>query len=90
MSLNPGKINTKSYDGSMAQAIEEAFIEVWPSIMNPPAPPISNEMKLLFIAVAQGVVKHIQHNADAFNITASTSGNHTHTSKLTISATNVI
>ena len=90
MSLNPGKFNTGSYNGSMAEAIEKAFIEIWPSIMNSPAPPVSNEMKLLFIAVAQGVVKHLQDNADAFNITANTSGNHTHTGKLSISATNII
>jgi len=89
MDLNPGKINAYAYAGSMAEAIEDAFVEVWKSEKNSAPPPIMLETKLLFIAIAQGVVKHLKDNPDAFSITFNT-GNHTYTCNISIKAKNII
>lgn len=65
MELNSG---TASYEGSMAQAIEQAFLEQWPGIMGSDPPDTSPQMKLLFLAVAEGVVRHLVANPQAFEI----------------------
>ena len=90
MPLNPGKIDNSSYSGSMAEAIENAFKKAWPSIMNSNLSPTSDQMKLLFIAIAQGVVKHLKENANSFKITIQTSVNHTHPGSITIETSNML
>jgi hypothetical protein len=68
-----------NYDGSMAEAMEKAFEKEWPFIMgSAPKPPSSPEMQLLFIAIAQGVVKHLVSNASAIQILVSPMINHAH------------
>lgn len=76
------------YNDSMAQAIENAFLAEWPNIMTgQPAPIASEQMRLLFMAIAQGVVQHLVKHPEAFAITF-TEGGITRTAKLIISQDN--
>ena len=72
MALEAGtlkKVGTEdNYTGSMAQAIEHAFREEWPYVMGGEKPESNPEMKLLFIAIAQGVVKYLKQHADSFRV----------------------
>ncbi|MBE9586608.1 hypothetical protein IM792_19320 [Mucilaginibacter sp. JRF] len=72
MALKSG--NNNDTNGSMAKAIEDAFLENWPGIMGNAAPESNKQMKLLFIAVAQGVVKHLVAHPEAFEISVSYNG----------------
>jgi hypothetical protein len=71
----PLKAGTKApvsngYGGSMAEAIETAFMAQWPYVMGDADVPASNDqMKLLFIAVAQGVVNHLKQNSASMKVT---------------------
>lgn len=70
-------------NNSMAKEMEEAFKKYWKSAMgeDSEAPPITNHMRLLFVAIAQGVVQHLTKNAKAFKITVTLTGepDHSHT-----------
>ena len=67
MALKPGTIT--DYDNSMAQAMEEAFLAEWKNAMgDADSPEPNNQMRLMFVAVAQGVVRHLHENPDAFRI----------------------
>lgn len=57
------------YKDSMAAAIEHAFMKEWPLIMGSDAPAPNDHMRLLFIAIAQGVVKHLKTNASSISVT---------------------
>ena len=58
------------YANSMAQAIENAFLKEWPVIMGneKPAPEGNDQMRLMFIAIAQGVVRHLLDNEAAITV----------------------
>lgn len=58
------------YADSMAQAIENAFLKEWPVIMGKekPAPEGNDQMRLMFIAIAQGVVRHLLDNESAITV----------------------
>jgi len=62
---------TDNYSGSMAEAIENAFKSEWPHIMGIPAPATEAQMKLLCIAIAQGVIRHLVNHPEAFEIIVS-------------------
>lgn len=62
------------YAGSMAKAIEHAFIKEWPLIMGSDAPALNDHMRLLFIAIAQGIIKHLKENAGSITVTIPGSG----------------
>ena len=55
----------------MATAMEEAFLNQWP-FFNPELPlPDENKLKpmrLLFVAVSQGIVQHLRDNEEAFEV----------------------
>lgn len=54
----------------MAEAIEASFKEAWPTLMGDlPLPESNDQSKLMFIAVAQGVVKHLVAHPEAFKVT---------------------
>jgi hypothetical protein len=60
---------------SMADAMAQAFKEEWPYVMgDAPIPETSKEMKLLFAAVARGVVKHLQAHASDFKVRVTATG----------------
>jgi hypothetical protein len=52
---------------SMAKAIEDAFIKTWPTVMEGD-PQTSDQMKLLFVAIAEGVINHLASHSDAFEV----------------------
>ena len=71
MALNAGTKQQQTpgvdqYAGSMAAAMENAFLQEWPRVMgNQPAPTSTDQMRLLFIAVAQGMIRYLKtHEAD--------------------------
>ena len=57
---------------SMAEAMEAVFSAELPSVV-PGADPLKGEAerRLLFVAVAQGVVNHLSANPDAFKVSVS-------------------
>jgi 2C-methyl-D-erythritol 2,4-cyclodiphosphate synthase len=75
MPLKAGSLSGTGYADSMASAMEDAFKNEWPAVMGDIALPASNDqMKLMFIAIAQGVITHLQQHCDAFTISI-TNGN---------------
>jgi len=69
MALKAGTI--ADFSDSMAEAIENAFLEEWPKVMGGAAdevPEMNEQMKLIFVAVAQGVVRYLTDHAEAFHI----------------------
>ena len=70
--------------GSMAAAIERAFLLEWPSVMgDAPVPSTpSPEMRLLFVAIAQGVIRHIRDNPGSFLVDVD-AGNHSGAGRVT-------
>jgi hypothetical protein len=61
------------FDGSMAAAIEAAFAEVWgergldPLPANPD-PDERDNRRMLYLAIARGVIKHLKANPDSFAV----------------------
>lgn len=84
MPLKPGSNRTTTdFANSMAAAMEQAFNEEWPFVMkDAAAPPSSAQMKLLFAAIAKGVVRHLHSNPTSFEVTVS-NGIDTHTGTVT-------
>ena len=63
----------------MAAAMEQAFFEAWPDFMDEqPAPDPNPQMKLMFVAIARGVVRHLTEHPEAFQLTVNAAGNHNH------------
>ena len=76
---------TENLAGSMALAIETAFKTEWKKINKKDPPPGFNEQtRLLFFAVAQGVVNHIKNNP--LSITINLNSGTTQTGTLTINS----
>jgi hypothetical protein len=62
------------YDNSMAEAIEQAFLDEWRFVMKgQPPPKQTDQMRLLFVAVARGVIAHLAAHPEAFKYGFSTS-----------------
>ena len=85
MALTAG---TKTDDkDSLAQAVEQAFRKAWPDLikgMDPPAT-TSPDLQLLFVAIAQGIVKYLKdHAKDSFKVTVTVTGGATATAEVTI------
>lgn len=85
--LNPGTSTDSSAfvdrdltSSTMVQAMEAAFLDQWDAF-NPgepePTPKQLEAMRLLFVAVAQGVVQHLSENFGAFIVTVNSTG-HSH------------
>ena len=61
----------EAYAESMASAMEDAFMKEWGNFMKEADPPkMNDQMRLMFVAIAQGVVNHLKANHDAFEVTA--------------------
>jgi len=53
-----------NFSKSMAQAIEMEYEAIWNSLKEEPLPNEGREdRRMLFIAIARGVVRHLQQNA---------------------------
>ena len=65
---------------SMSKAIEDAFLDEWPEAMDGAAKPeMNDQLRLMFVAVAKGVIKHLTENGSAFLVDSVGVGDHTHT-----------
>ena len=54
-----------NFSGSMAQAMETEFESIWRSLHNEPLTEQGREdRRMLFVAIARGVVKHLQQNVN--------------------------
>ncbi|MBK8682162.1 MAG: hypothetical protein IPN31_09710 [Bacteroidetes bacterium] len=62
---------TSLYSGSMADAMEKAFVEEWPTVMGDDAdlPASSEQLNLMFRAIAQGVIRHLKQNSESLKVT---------------------
>jgi hypothetical protein len=83
LSLEAGTI--VNFSGSMAEEMANAFLAEWDAAMGPnppPKPDMNNQMRLMFVAIAQGVVKHLKENPNAFGVTV-TDGINTFTGTVT-------
>lgn len=80
MALKAGK---KSYQGSMAELMKSVFDEEMAS--GQPKP--SDQMKVLFIAVAEGVVRHLVAHPEAFVITVTQDDDNRHNTTVRIRST---
>lgn len=64
MALNSG---FTTFTASMAEAMQNAFIQAWPDYMDDtPVPDPNPQMKLMFVAIARGVVQHLHEHPEAF------------------------
>jgi hypothetical protein len=73
MALTAGTIG--SFSGSMAEAIETAFNNTWPYAMgNQPVPAANNQTRLLYVAIAQGVIDYLAAHPEAFVLNTSFDG----------------
>ncbi len=84
MPLNPGtnkrdpiNPNYDYYADSMAKAIEDAFKIEWVNVKGGSSPSTKDnrELKLLFVAIAQGVVKHLRDHPNSFKVETQDSSN---------------
>jgi len=84
MALKAGTIDDPSNSNSMAQAMEDAFVAQWPFVMGDrDLPADRQQMRLMFVAVAQGVVEHLKSNPDAFKVEVRLTGGGTATGEVT-------
>lgn len=73
MQIKPGSI--KDIADSMAMAMADAFKKEWPNAMDKqPVPAMNDQMMLMFVAIAQGVVNHLATNFDAFKVAVADDG----------------
>ncbi|MGD8910040.1 MAG: hypothetical protein PVI92_11915 [Chromatiales bacterium] len=77
MALKAGTLS--DFDDSMAEAMENALATLWLAKTGQPLPDATQEdRRLMFIAIAQGVVRHLKDNAaGAFDISVNVSQNDT-------------
>ena len=90
MALKAGTLQDTIFDDVMTMVgeMEKAFREDWPEVMNEAELPdeLDPQMKLVFVAIAKGVVRHLENNADAFKISVDVSHDHTHNASVEIEA----
>jgi hypothetical protein len=80
MALKAGR---NSYSGSMAELMEKIFKE---QLANG-QPKSSEQMKVLFIAVAEGVVRHLVEHPEAFVVTVNHDNDNRHITSVKIRST---
>ncbi|UCF91866.1 MAG: hypothetical protein JSW39_26945 [Desulfobacterales bacterium] len=62
MELKAGTLD--DFNNSMAAAIESAFERVWSDRMGTPLPDETrDDRRMMFVAIAQGVIRHLKDNA---------------------------
>lgn len=71
MKLKAGTMG--DFDDSMAAAIEIAFERVWNERMGDPlSEQTRDDRRMMFVAIAQGVIRHLQDNSvDGFDVDVS-------------------
>lgn len=70
MPLKPGKVEPATdFSGSMAEAMEDALRRHWPDVMPSSTIPFDDRfLKLFFVAIAQGVVNHLEEHPQSFKV----------------------
>lgn len=69
MELKPGTLRPDDLSRSMAQAMKEAWQFYWPRVMPQRSDPLYGPfLDVLFVAIAQGVCRHLRENPTAFNV----------------------
>jgi hypothetical protein len=69
MGLKPGTSDPDEWNGSMAEAIENALAREYEAVKAEPFPSYGVEdRRMLFTAIAQGVIKHLTENMSAFTV----------------------
>jgi len=59
----------------MAEDIQKAFLSEWPNAMGSAAlPAINSQMQLMFVAIAQGIIRHLADNQASIQITYDDAG----------------
>ncbi len=72
------------YAQSMASAMEKSFMIEWSNYMDgAEAPEMSDQMRLMFVAIAQGVVNHLKANHEAFKVTSTQTSSGIYKGKVT-------
>ena len=57
------------FSNSMAMAMEQAMIQEYQNLKGEPLPGMGEEdRRMLFTAIAQGVVRHLKDHLDAFDV----------------------
>jgi hypothetical protein len=86
MELKAGKLgDTSNFTNSMAEAMFNAFVANLPAGQNVPG---NDQTRLMFVAIAQGMVQYLVNNPDAFVITT-TDNNGTLESTLSIKSSDI-
>ena len=66
-----------AFTGSMAHAMEKAMEKEWRNVKGTPLPVAGREdLRLMFAAIAQGVVRHLKNNEEAFHTLSNDSHAH--------------
>lgn len=69
MPLKAGTVLGNRFAGTMAASIEAAFVNEWDKVTGYPLGTAGQrERRVLFAAIAQGIVRHLQDNPDAFKV----------------------
>ena len=66
MALIPG--TPSAFSGSMAEAIQIAFNKHYPEVLGKNPPVNDKQMRLLCIAIAEGVINHLKAHPEAFEV----------------------
>jgi len=73
MALKPGTI--ADFTGSMAEAMDEAFQSEWSIVKDTPLSAAGEEdRKILFVAIAQGVLNYLEENSMSIKTNTTTGG----------------
>jgi hypothetical protein len=71
MALKPGTV--EDFNDSMAEAMENALAQEYQKLKGEGLPDVGEEdRRMLFTAIAQGVVRHLKNNLDAFDVSVET------------------
>lgn len=70
MGVKAGTSASGEWSGSMAEAMENALIREYEQVRGEAMPTMGVEdRQMLFAAIAQGVIKHLSENMNAFTVT---------------------
>ena len=67
--LKPGRVSAPNFAASMAEAMDKAFLEEWRAVKGTALSGLGEEdRRILLVAIAQGVVAHLQQHAEAIRV----------------------
>jgi hypothetical protein len=70
--LKPGRVSAPNFAASMAEAMDKAFLQEWRAVKGTALSGLGEEdRRILLVAIAQGVVAHLQQHAGAIRVEVS-------------------